>query len=293
MKLGRKIKKVKEKFLYFLRFILHKKLYNIILLQLSKRKFINCISSTKYKIKKSQNLDKINKFEYKVTSQNNEDGIIDFLSKKIKKPDKFFFEIGFDFYEFNSLNLIKKNWTGVLVDGDQIKCDKLNVCIARYFPNSNTKIYNSFINYKNINKIINNYVNKKNFDFFSLDTDGMDYWILQNLKFKPKIICLEFNSWLGEFSSLVIPKKLNFNYKSDMYFGASLKAYKNLLKKKNYKLVAIESSGNNAFFIQQDEFSFNFEELNIEESFKRDPKFTDKDYKQVYSRLIKNKWLKI
>ena len=293
MKLGRKIKKIKEKFLYFFRFILHRHLYNIILLKLSKRKFFNCISSKKHKIKNSQNLDKINKFEYKLTSQNNEDGIIDFLSKKIKKPDNFFFEIGFDFYEFNSLNLIKKNWSGILIDGDQIKCDKLNVCINKYFPNSNTKIKNIFINYKNINKIINNFVNKKNFDFFSLDTDGMDYWILQNLKFKPKIICLEFNPWLGEFNSLVIPKKLNFNYKSDMYFGASLQAYRNLLKKKNYKLVAIESSGNNAFFVQQNEFSFNFKELNVEKNFKRDPKYTDEDYKEVYLRLTKKRWLQI
>ena len=51
----------------------------------------------------------------------------------------------------------------------------------------------------------------------------MDYWILEKLAFKPKIICAEFNPWLGATSSLVIPKKLNFNYQSDMYYGASLR----------------------------------------------------------------------
>ena len=267
-------------------------IYNYIIFILSKKKFKKCISSKKIRIIKSKNLDYINKFEYKITSQNNEDGIIEYLSSKIKKPDNFFFEIGFDFNEFNSLNLIKKNWSGILIDGDQIKCDKLMVCINKYYREKKINVCNNFINYKNINKIIETYISKKNFDFLSLDTDGMDYWILENLKFKPKIICLEFNPWLGKLKKLVIPKKLNFNYNSDMYYGASLKAYIYLLKKKNYKLVAIESSGNNAFFINQNEFKIKFNELDINKSFKLDPKFSTIDYNKVYSRLIKKKWIR-
>ena len=86
---------------------------------------------------------------------------------------------------------------------------------------------------------------------------------------------------------------LNFNYQSDMYYGASLKAYQFLLKKKNYKLVAIESSGNNAFFINQDEFKIQFDELNVEDSFKFDPKFENETYEKVHQRIIKKEWIKI
>ena len=179
MKLGRKIKKFKYKFLFFLRSNLHIFIYNYIILNLSKKKFKKCIKNKKIRIIKSKNLDYINKFEYKITSQNNEDGIIEYLSSKIKKPDNFFFEIGFDYNEFNSFNLIKKNWSGTLIDGDQIKCDKLNVCINKYYRKKKINIISNFINYININKIIETYISKKNFDFFSLDTDGMDYWILE------------------------------------------------------------------------------------------------------------------
>ncbi len=291
MKLGRKIRKFKSNFLFFLRSHLNIVIYNYIIFHLSKKKFSKCINSNKKKITKSKNLDFINKFEYKITSQNNEDGIIEYLTSKIKKPDNFFFEIGFDFNEFNSFNLIKKNWSGTLIDGDQIKCDKLSVCINKYYSKQKINISKNFINYENINKIIKIHTEKKNFDFFSLDTDGMDYWILKNLKFEPKIICLEFNPWLGKFKKLVIPKKLNFNYNSDMYYGASLKAYSHLLKKKKYKLVAIESSGNNAFFIKQKEFKINFKSLNIIKSFKLDPKFSNEEYYDVYSRLIKRNWI--
>ncbi len=293
MKLGRKIKKIKTSFLYFLRKCLSIKIYNFIILNLSKKKFLKSKNSKKIILQKSLNLDNLNKYEYKITSQNNEDGIIEYLENQIISSDKFFFEIGFDFYEFNSFNLIKKKWSGVLIDGDQIKCDKLNCCIQKYYKNNNIQIFNDFINYENINKKVERSINKKNFDFFSLDTDGMDYWILENLYFKPKIICVEFNPWLGKYDQLVIPRSLNFNYQSDMYYGASLKAYKSLLNNKGYKLICIESSGNNAFFINQDEFKIEFDEIEIEKSFKFDPKFSEATYQLIYKKLLKREWTKI
>jgi len=231
MKLGRKIKKIKSKILYFLRKNINLKIYNFIILQIAKNKFLKSINSTKIILSKSKKLDKINSHEYKITSQNNEDGIINYLKTNITNPDHIFFEIGFDFNEFNSLNLLKEDWSGTLIDGDQIKCDKLKVCIKKYFKSQKVNIYNHFITYENINEIIANSISKKNFDFFSLDTDGMDYWILEKLNYNPKIICAEFNPWLGKSEKLILPKGLNFNYRSDMYYGASLKAYQFLLNK--------------------------------------------------------------
>ena len=293
MKLGRKIRKIKSKILLFLKEYFPKQLYNLIVYQLVKNKFLNSIKLSKKKLVKSINLDSINQYEFKITSQNNEDGIIDFLTKNILKPNKIFFEIGFDFHEFNSLNLIKQEWSGTLIDGDIIKCDKLRVCLKNNFLERKVLVKNKFIDYDNINEIIKKEINLNNFDFFSLDTDGMDYWILQNLNYNPKIICLEFNPWLGKIKALTIPKKKGFNYQSDLFYGASIKAFKHLLNKKGYKLVAIESSGNNAFFINQKEFKIFFEELDIEKSFKYDPKFTDKDYKEAYNTLIKRNFVDI
>ena len=293
MKLGRKIRKIKSKILRFLRKYIPGQLYNLVVYYLAKNKFLKSIKLSKIKIIKSNNLDSINQHEFKITSQNNEDGIIDFLSKNILKPDNTFFEIGFDFHEFNSLNLIKQKWTGTLIDGDIIKCDKLRACLKNNFSEEKVVVRNQFVDYDNINEIIRKQIILNNFDFFSLDTDGMDYWILQSLNFNPKIICAEFNPWLGKVRALTIPKKKGFNYQSDMFYGASIKAFKYLLNKKGYKLVAIESSGNNAFFIKQKEFKIQFEELDIDKSFKYDPKFTDQNYKDAYSRLIKRDFINI
>ena len=293
MKLGRKIRKIKSKILLFLRKNIPGQLYNLVVYYLAKNKFLKSIKLSKKKIIKSNNLDSINQYEFKITSQNNEDGIIDFLSKNILKPDNTFFEIGFDFHEFNSLNLIKQEWSGTLIDGDIIKCDKLRVCLKNNFSEEKVVVRNQFVDYDNINEIIRKEIILNNFDFFSLDTDGMDYWILQSLNFNPKIICAEFNPWLGKVRALTIPKKKGFNYQSDMFYGASIKAFKYLLNKKGYKLVAIESSGNNAFFVNQKEFKIHFEELDIEKSFKYDPKFTNLYYQETYNRLIKRDLINI
>ena len=147
MKFGRKIKKIKRNFLYFLKKNLNSKLYNFIVLSLSKKKFLESKNRKKIILKKSDNLDYLNNYEYKISSQNNEDGIIEYLESNIINPDKLFFEIGFDFNEFNSLNLIRKNWSGTLIDGDQIKCDKLKACINKYFNGNKVNIYKDFIDY--------------------------------------------------------------------------------------------------------------------------------------------------
>jgi len=293
MKLGRKIRKAKAKILLFFRKYLFRKVYNFIIYQIAKTKFLKHVQANKIILQKSKNLDPINIYEFKITSQNNEDGIIDFLSKNIIKPDKKFFEIGFDYHEFNTLNLIKQNWSGGLIDGDILKCDKLKVCLDKNFSNKKVVVKNEFVDYENINEIIKSIITDTNFDFFSLDTDGMDYWIIEKLNFNPKIICLEFNPWLNKFSSLAIPKQKKFNYQSDMFYGASLKAFKNLLNKKGYKLVAIESSGNNAFFVRQIEFKIKFDELDIEKSFKYDPKFSSNEYNTAHNNLIKREFISL
>lgn len=281
MSVGRRIKKIKRKLLLFLKQILANEIYNLIVLLISFNKFKIKINEKK-KIKFfSNNLDAINKYEYKITSQNNEDGIIDYLTTSLKNNNKRFIEIGFDYFEFNSLNLIKKGWEGYLIDGDEIKSDKLKVCLRKSIPVNKVKIINKCVNYMNINDVLP----KVDCDFFSIDTDGMDYWILKELNLKPKIICLEFNPWMGKDISIAIKRKKTFNYLSDNYYGASINAYRNLLKQKGYKLVAIDSSGNNAFFIIQSHFKFNILQIDPVKSFKYNNKFKKKDYDNELIKL--------
>jgi len=258
MKLGRKLKKN-------IRFILKKILpgyfYNLIIFFLIRKKFINSYNANKlYSVNYINKNNKIR--EYKISSQNYEDGIINSLILKLKKSNKKFLEIGFDYHECNSLQLIKQGWSGLFVDYDLEKIENFNI-IKHKFNFDKIKIANSKISPTNINSIFKQEFTNTNIDFFSIDIDSLDFYVLKNIKFRPKIICLEFNPYLTNFGSIVVKfKKNNFN-NANYYYGASIQAYTKLLKKKHYRLVAIDSNNVNAFFIDTKQFKNKFYEIDI------------------------------
>ena len=261
--------------------------YSYILFIRFLNKFKRSMRRKKSAIKHSKNLDEINNYEYKITSQNNEDGIIEYLFSKIPN-NKFFIEIGFEFSEFNTLNLIRKGWNGVLIDQNKLENLLTKRLINFYFPNSKINIITSNINRDNINKIVQESLELTEIDFFSLDIDGNDYWVLKNMNIENiKCICIEYNHWLGSKSKKTIPYTENFNFKNDGYFGASLAAFNDLLKTRNFSLVAIDSSGTNAFFVNN-KFAHLFEVLDPELSFKSSPYLYSEDKKNEIYKKINN-----
>ena len=241
--------------------------YSIILFLRLRNKFKRSINRSKSSIHYSKNLDKINSYEFKISSQNNEDGIIEYIFNKIPN-NKTFFEIGISYYEFNSLNLIRNKWTGLLVEKNSEECLVLRKLLNFYFPKSNIKILNSSVDKENIKNLILGNLNGNYIDFFSIDIDGNDYWILKNIDLKNiSCVCLEYNHWLGPNKKKSIPYNEKHNYIDNGYFGASLLAYTELMDQKGFKLISVESSGTNAFFINN-KFSDLFEVLDPIKSFK-------------------------
>jgi hypothetical protein len=232
-----------------------------------------------------KNLNDINKFEFKITSQNNEDGIIEYIFSKIPN-NKIFCEIGFGYYEFNSLNLIQKGWSGKLVDGSKIECLALESNLSFFFPNAEVEIFNKKVTKENINSLIFQGIKNQIIDFFSIDIDGNDYWVLKNLDLELiNVICCEYNHWFG-----MEKKTMNyiedFNFLDDGIFGASLTAITDLLNKKDFSLIGVESSGTNAFFVKNKYIKY-FKTLTPDESFKSVGRFYSKEKKNLIFRNIK------
>jgi hypothetical protein len=181
-------------------------------------------------------------------SQNKENKFINQLSNFITK--KSFVEIGYQYNEFNCVSLIKKNFDGILIDGGS----KFNHCIMKTIlwriKKKNINVLNIFINKKNILKFI-----PKKIGILSIDIDGNDYWILNEIiknKITPEMIIIEYNaSFLDK--KITIPYKENFNRHDEhitgWYHGASLCLFYNFLKNYNYKLIAT-MGGANAFFVK-------------------------------------------
>lgn len=267
-------------------------IYSIILFLRHFNKFNRSIKKKKtYKLH-SDNIDEINANEYKLTSQNNEDGIIEFIFSKIPNS-KIFFEIGFSYYENNSLNLIRNGWSGTFIDQNKAEVLLTKKLYKFFFPNNKINILRKKITSDNINLILNKY-KLKEIDFFSLDVDGNDYWILKNTQLENiKCICIEFNPWIGKNLKKTIPYDENFQYKDDGFFGASLLAFHDLLEEKNFNLVAIDSSGTNAFFVAK-HYIHLFKRLDPIKSFKFNPyDYSEHRRNKILSQMKKNKFLSV
>ena len=195
--------------------------------------------------------------EFSVFSQFGEDGIIDWLINKIPNIEKVFLEIGTqDYWESNTRFLLKNNnWKGYLFEAS--KSDILKIKSQRIYWQHNVKAFQAFVDRENINELINNNIKEKNIGLLSIDIDGNDYWVIEQIsKLSPTIIICEYNSIFGDVHKLSIPYESKFsrNEKSNLnlYFGCSINAIVSLMEKKNYSFIGTGSSGVNAFFVKNE-----------------------------------------
>lgn len=278
--IGRYIKrKILDKFFFF---IFGDYFLNRQILKKFRKRLNSQINYSKY----SSNLDKINQFEYKISSQNNEDGIINYIANKIS-VNNFFVEIGVEFSEFNSMQLIKNGWSGIIIEARSEECMNLSACINYFFPNNDVNILNSFVTKDNLNQILTLNAKNKIIDFLSIDIDGIDYYVLKNLDLENiNFICCEYNSFFGKHKKLTVPYNDNFAHKGDYYFGASLNAFNDLLSKKGFFLVAVDSAGVNAFFLKN-KFKDIFEELSPLLSFREQSRMDKETKDRIYNNSKK------
>jgi hypothetical protein len=196
--------------------------------------------------------------DYKVFSQTGEDGIIDYLlySLNIKVPK--FVEIGVgDYRESNTRYIFQKNCSkGLIVDKNKNLKKKVSKIVKLW--KGDLTIIETAVTSENILHILNSNSFDNNLDVFSLDVDGIDYWILRVLPEKvSKIIILEYNPIFGPNLEITIPNLNDFDRKkyhySSLCYGASLQALVKLMNKKKYVFVGSNIACYNAFFVLESE----------------------------------------
>ena len=238
-----------------------------------------------------KNYDSIKRLEdvdYKIFSQNGEDGILDYLLTCLKIDKPKFIEIGVgDYHESNTRFIFERT-----------SCKGLIIDIIEDFKkkvSQNTKVWRGDLNIlskkidsENFIPTIKEYNFKDNVDIFSIDVDGIDYWILEKIPKKfSKIIVAEFNPYFGSELSITVPNDPNFNrtnyHYSNLCFGASLKAIIELLSKKGFIFLGTNLFRNNVFFVNED-FK---DQLSIDFPDTKDlSKFTNANFRE--SREINN-----
>jgi hypothetical protein len=222
---------------------------------------IGAIQEALGRIEARQNSDEagpcLNDHEFKVYSQWGEDGIIDYLIRKVEIKNDIFVEFGVENYlESNTrFLLVNKNWSGLVIDGDPA-----NVSFIKSDPiywRQNLKADCAFITKENINELLKRNGVTGDIGLLSIDIDGNEYWVWKEIEvISPRIVVVEYNYRFGVDKTVTVPYDANFvrqkAHYSMIYFGASLKALVNLGKKKGYSFVGCNGNGVNAFFVRTD-----------------------------------------
>lgn len=198
-----------------------------------------------------------NDYEYQVTSQWGEDGLIQYLINRVEIENPIFVEFGVETYVESNTRflLMNNNWSGLVIDGSEqniqyIKNDPI-------YWQHNLKAECAFIDKNNINSLIQQNGISGDIGLLSVDIDGNDYWIWEAIDVvNPRIVICEYNSLWGAVHAVSTPYNPEFvrsdSHFSNLYYGASIKAFTELAKTKGYSLVGSNKAGNNIFFVRDD-----------------------------------------
>lgn len=187
-------------------------------------------------------------FGKKVSSQTDEDGIIEAIFAHIPPRSKYFVEFGIgpnwldhDYahgLEGNCVRLRDElGWQGLLMDGG-----------------THPEVYDvkkEFIKPTEINGLFRKYGVPRDVDVVSIDVDGQDFWIMMALDYRPTLFIVEYNpNFFQIHQRLTVPFDERFRWDGTKYYGASLGGLCKLAGDKGYRLVY--ANGVNAFFVMED-----------------------------------------
>ncbi len=247
---------IKEEYRYFYKEGLPRELKAI-----ERKQEIQMILSAKTLINDyyGKRINDLSEVEFRVFSQNGEDGIIQWIVQNVRINNKCFVEFGVSTYEESNTRflLMNNNWSGLILDGSEKNIEVVKNWDEywRYDLNART----CFITKDNINHVIEKEGFAGEIGLLSVDIDGNDYWVLDAIRcIEPIILICEYNSIFGSEEVVTIPYDENF-YRTDLhysnlYYGASLKAFIRWAEKKNYIFLGCNSAGNNAFFVKKEYF---------------------------------------
>ena len=235
--------------------------------------------------------------EFKIYSQNGEDGILIYIFSQIGTTNKTFIEFGIETgKECNTAALIRYfGWNGLLMDGGRSNIRKATDYYSDrdVYRHAQLKISQCFVTTDNINQVIKEHEITGEIDLLSIDIDGNDYWIWETINVvNPRVVVIEYNASFGSERLITVPYDPSFQrfnkHKSGWYHGASIAALTHLARLKNYRLVCADSKGCNVFFVRDDVWQGQLQEQTPAQAFYPQPKRNLIASLEQQFRLIKN-----
>jgi hypothetical protein len=193
---------------------------------------------------------------FKVFSQWDEDGIIQYLIGKIRTESRTFIEFGVENYEESNTRflLLNNHWQGLVLDASAADIEYIRGDRIHWQYDLQTK--QAWITRENIDSLVASAGFGEDIGLLSIDLNGNDYWIWEAVRsVRPRIAIIEYNSLLG-LEPITVPYREDFDrnaaHYSNLYYGSSLAALHRLAQSKGYILIGSNVWGHNAFFVRSD-----------------------------------------
>lgn len=189
----------------------------------------------------------------KTYSQNDEDGIIEEIFRRIGEASCRFVEIGVgDGVENNTLALLLKGWHGTWIDAAPKNAESIRRRFASMLADGRLKFLERRVTFASLPQILQETDAAEAIDLLSIDIDGNDYHILEAMPLKARVVVLEYNARFRPPIEWVLPYDEKHVWDTTDRFGASLASYAWLMQEKDYSLVGCNITGVNAFFVRND-----------------------------------------
>lgn len=210
----------------------------------------------------AENKTKLRDFAYNKYSQFGEDGIIEKIFEIIGTDSKSCLEVGGgDGPGGSNIAHLWKDlgWKAILVEGGPEQLKTLEPSIKGY---NNCTLVKTYIEKDTslgatIDSILGD-LGINQLDLLSLDIDGNDYHVFENLKIHPRVIIVEFNPTIPYYRD-IYQHYTNHSWE----IGCSVTSLKRLGKQKGYELVSVTDV--NAIFVDSIYFDkFNEYETSLE-----------------------------
>lgn len=187
---------------------------------------------------------KLNQYGHNVTSQNGEDGIIEYIIKHISNCPKICVEFGaWDGRHLSNTYTLwhDSGWKGILIEGDQDRCRALQ----ETYPDYDISVINSYVTVEGENSLDALFRRRDlspDVGVLSIDIDSYDYYVWKQLEYvNPFIIVIEHNETIPGYVEYHDPP-------GETFLRCSAKALETLGKNKGYKLIACTVT--NSLFIR-------------------------------------------
>jgi hypothetical protein len=190
----------------------------------------------------------------KVYSQNDEDGIIAEIFRRIGTTNRTFVEFGVETgVECNTAKLLVEGWRGLWIEANPASTAAIGDNLAPFIEDGRLRLTESRVTAENINALIAQSGLGGEIDLLSIDIDYNDYWIWKAIDVvNPRVVVIEYNATLRPPMSLVVPYRPDAEWDGSNFQGASLEALAKLGAEKNYRIVGCSIAGVNAFFVRAD-----------------------------------------